>query len=356
LCCYLRSVKILFIGDLNLGRDPQGGGQFKGRVLDSIYGNIENIQYKRIDTNGYKKNWVILGKIFSHLFLKKYHVIIISTATKSADRLFSIIAVLRPQLLNKVIYHPQGMYIEQAIVEGTYDNRKYRRMPVVYLESPRAVDVFVDKKISAKYFPNVKFFDLDKSYVRYKDANTNLWKFVFVSHIATAKGVFVILDALKRLEIDHPEVQIKMDFYGPIDELIKIEFESRINEMGNVDYCGYLNLMNDSDSCYSMLANYDLLVLPTFWKGEGIAGAFIDAFISGLPVLTTSWNVNEEVIKDNYNGWIVSPKNVDDLADKILIISKDINKLNEMKNNAFNSRIFHHHKVVEAKLNNDVQF
>ncbi len=347
-------MKILFIGDLNLGRDPQGGGQFKCRILDSIYANFENIQYTRIDTNGYKKNWFIFGKIFSYLFLKNNHVIIISTATKSADRLFSIIAVLRPRLLNKVIYHPPGMYIEQAIVKGIYDNRKYRRMLVVYLESPRAVDVMIEMKINGRYFPNVKIFDLDKRYVRYKDSNMNLWKLVFVSQIATAKGVFVILDALKRLEIEHPEVRIKMDFYGPIDEVIKIEFESRINEMGNVDYCGYLNLMNDSDSSYNVLASYDLLLLPTFWKGEGIAGAFIDAFISGLPVLTTSWNVNEEIIRDNYNGWIISTQNVDELVNKILVISKDINKLNEMKNNAFQSRIFHHYKIIEAKLKNDI--
>ncbi len=349
-------MKILFIGDLNLGRDPKGGGQFKGRVLDSIYSNFENIQYKRIDTNGYKTDWLILGSIFLNLFLKNYHYIIIATATKSADRLFSIIALLRPILLNKVIYHPQGMYIEQAIVEGIYDNLKYKRMPIVYLESPRAVDVMVEMKINGFYFPNAKIFDLDKRYVRYKDSNMNLWKLVFVSQIATAKGVFVILDALKRLEIEHPEIQIKMDFYGPIDDIIKIEFESRINEMGNVDYCGYLNLMNDSDSCYNMLASYDLLLLPTYWKGEGIAGAFIDAFISGLPVLTTSWNVNEEIIKDNFNGWIIPTQNVDELVNKIHVISKDINKLNEMKNNAFDSRIFHHHNFVAAKLKNDIQF
>jgi glycosyltransferase involved in cell wall biosynthesis len=182
----------------------------------------------------------------------------------------------------------------------------------------------------------------------------NLLKLVFVSQIAVAKGVFIILDALKRLEIEYPEIHIKLDFYGPIDEVIKTEFETRINQVGNANYCGYLDLMNDSDSCYCILANYDLLVLPTFWKGEGIAGAFIDAFISGLPVLTTSWNINEEIIADNYNGWIISPQNVDELVNKILLISKDNDKLNKMKYNAFQSRISHHYKIIETQLKNDL--
>ncbi len=352
---YLRDVKILFIGDLNLNRAPQGGGQFKARVLDSIYRKSANILYQRIDTNGYKSNWSILIKIFIGLFIKKWHIIIVATATKSADRLFSIIELLSPKLLNKIIYHPQGMFIEQAIIKGVYNNKKYKKIRIVYIESPRAVAIFKDIGIKAAYFPNVKTFNLEKTYVRYKNPNVKIWNLVFVSQIAEEKGVFLILEALKRLEIEHPEFQIRMDFFGPFDEAIKRDFFSIISKMKYVNYCGFLDLLNSSDSSYDVLSTYDFMILPTFWQGEGIAGAFIDAFIAGLPVLTTSWNINEEIIRDGFNGWIIPIRNVDEIVLKILSITENIDRLNVMKQNSFDSRFAHHIDFVADNLLKDVQ-
>ncbi len=348
-------MKILFVSNLNLTGKPQGGGQFKSLLLLSMYSEIPNSNFKTIDTFGYKLDYRIIFKLLYNVFYKNYDIIIVSTATKSADRLFSLMALLGHKLLEKVIYHPQGMYIEEAIVNGHYSNNKYKSLNLLYLESIRAVDVFNEKGINAIFFPNTKVFDLDKTYVHFKETNEIFWNFIFVSRISTDKGVFVILEALKKLQIQNQRIPIKMDFYGPIDEEIKIEFESKINNLENVSYCGYLDLFSDFDSSYDLMSNYDLMVLPTFWKGEGIAGAFIDAFIAGLPILTTSWNVNEEIIKDNYNGWIIPPNDINALVEKINFLSKDIKKLNEMKKNAFNSRVIHHEKIVSENLINDIQ-
>ena len=348
-------MKILFVSNLNITGKPQGGGQFKSLLLHAVYREIPNSQFQTIDTYGYKLDYRIIFKILYNVFYKNYDIIIISTATKSADRLFSLMAILGHKLLEKVIYHPQGMYIEEAIVDGHYSNNKYKSLNKLYLESIRATDVFNEKGINTVYFPNIKVFDLDKTYVHFKETNETFWNFIFLSRISTDKGVFVILEALKKLQIQNQRIPIKMDFYGPIDEEIKIEFQSKINNLENVSYRGYMDLFLDIDSSYNLMSNYDLMILPTFWVGEGIAGAFIDAFIAGLPILTTSWNVNEEIIKDNYNGWIIPPHDINALVEKINFISKDIKKLNEMKKYAFNSRVVHHEKIVSKNLINDIQ-
>ncbi len=63
-----------------------------------------------------------------------------------------------------------------------------------------------------------------------------------------------------------------------------------------------------------MLAGYDAMLFPTFFYGEGFAGIFIDAFISGLPVIASDWSLNGEIIKNGKTGWIVPNRNVDELA------------------------------------------
>ncbi|MFR3494185.1 MAG: glycosyltransferase [Blautia sp.] len=40
-----------------------------------------------------------------------------------------------------------------------------------------------------------------------------------------------------------------------------------------------------------VLKNYDALLFPTYYEGEGFAGTIIDAFAAGLPVIASDWKV-----------------------------------------------------------------
>jgi glycosyltransferase involved in cell wall biosynthesis len=62
------------------------------------------------------------------------------------------------------------------------------------------------------------------------------------------------------------------------------------------------------------LADYDVLVLPTFWKGEGYPGVIIEAFCAGVPVIATSLDGIKEIVSHGKNGLLVQPKNVAELA------------------------------------------
>ena len=56
------------------------------------------------------------------------------------------------------------------------------------------------------------------------------------------------------------------------------------------------------------------MLFPTCWHGEGFLGIFIDAFIARLPVVASAWSMNEELIKDGKNGWIIPPHDASALA------------------------------------------
>jgi glycosyltransferase involved in cell wall biosynthesis len=54
----------------------------------------------------------------------------------------------------------------------------------------------------------------------------------------------------------------------------------------------------------------------SYWKGEGFTGVIIDAFIAGVPVIATGWNMNTEIIEDGINGFVIPPNDTVSLANK----------------------------------------
>lgn len=345
-------MKILFIADLNLGNNPQGGGQFKSRMLQRVYQEIPKVEFQVIDTTGYKKNFAILFKLFYLVLFRQFDHIVLSTSTKSADLFLHIIYFLKRSVLSKVIYNPQGMFIEQALLHGVYNIKKYKSLNVFYFESKRAVGIFREMGINAKYYSNGKYFDMENHYLKLKEAPFQTLNLVFISRICEDKGVLLIFDALEKLRNRLNGVSISVDFYGPIANDFKETFESQLIE--NTHYCGYLDMLNDVESSYRKLSSYDAMILPTHWKGEGIAGVFIDAYISGLPILTTAWGVNEEIISNDVDGWIVPPNDSDALAEKLIQIARDFDKLNQMKRAAFEKRRNFHITNIQETLINDV--
>lgn len=69
----------------------------------------------------------------------------------------------------------------------------------------------------------------------------------------------------------------------------------------NISQVGYVT------NVYSYLRKIDLLYLPTN-HFEGISLAILEAMSCGIPVVTTNIGGNKEVIKNRYNGLLVSSK------------------------------------------------
>lgn len=88
---------------------------------------------------------------------------------------------------------------------------------------------------------------------------------------------------------------------------------------------------------------------------EGLGLGFYEALYLGLPVLTLDWTPNNEIIKDNYNGWLI-PINIDkvyenqeclinravinnnNLKNKILEIITNLDNTNAIINNTINNK------------------
>ena len=59
------------------------------------------------------------------------------------------------------------------------------------------------------------------------------------------------------------------------------------------------------DKKYRLLSRSDLFVYPTTAKGETFAMANLEAMACGVPVITTNWAGNKELIKNGRNGYLI---------------------------------------------------
>ena len=101
-----------------------------------------------------------------------------------------------------------------------------------------------------------------------------------------------------------------------------------INHFRNAKYGGFLNLQEESG--YTVLSQYDVMIFPTYWEGEGFPGVLVDALIAGLPVIASNWHLNSEVIEEGKTGWLIEVNDVTALAEKMKYVIHNRDQLTKI--------------------------
>jgi glycosyltransferase involved in cell wall biosynthesis len=116
-----------------------------------------------------------------------------------------------------------------------------------------------------------------------------------------------------------------------------MEMKEAISKNAFSYYGGYLDFYSNPEESYSKLKEFDAMVFPSKWHGEGFPGVFLDAFMVGLPVICSDWNMNSEVIQNGYNGIVLKENNAECLAEAIYKIDTDRVWLYELSKNSMAS-------------------
>ena len=293
----------LLIAGINLHKRPEGGEHYKNHLIHDFL--ISSAPTFTVDTHQWRKKPGLLLKIFYLLFFKRnWDIIFLSVTTPSALRLIKITLKLNPTNAKKLVYMAiGGNQVEFMNNESVVEINKISR---VIVEGEKIRKGLIEKgvKIRVDVLPNFK--KVEQIEIEKKEL-----KFVYIGTITKSKGVFDILNAVENLEVP-------VHFYGPmdLDKEDQILFESKLT--GEIEYKGYLNILNNETEAYRILSEYTALVFPSYYPGEGFPGVFIDAFIAGLPIITTNWNMNEEIVVDGFNGKIVNIQDVQSIRDAVV--------------------------------------
>lgn len=168
--------------------------------------------------------------------------------------------------------------------------------PLLLVETRAAEAYFRHRCGHVEWYPNNR----PLSPARSLSDSTSATRFVYIGHVKSSKGIRELLAAASMLGSE-----AKIAVYGPLQDGIEPhEFA------GCVDYCGELS----PAEVPHVLSQNDVLVLPTYYRGEGYPGVILEAFAAGLPVITTRWQSIPEIVTAE-NGILVEPRSAMELSE-----------------------------------------
>lgn len=114
------------------------------------------------------------------------------------------------------------------------------------------------------------------------------------------------------------------DYYIMLSNLIKeLNISQFVKFTGEIEWEALNKIKKESN----------IIVKPSL--DGGLDMSLIEALESGLPLVCSDISPFNEVIKDNYSGFLVNPNSEKEWAEKILIILKDKNIADKISSNAF---------------------
>lgn len=306
--------QVLFVGWVNQGKAPVDGETTKNQYI--IAELRKHCKVTVLDF--YQKNrhpWIYFQALWAFIIQPKA-TIILSTSAKNVYGMLKLFKALhvRRDIIHWVIGGAFGKHVQEGRFRADIFNYvKYNLVQckgmIAELESAGVTNArFVSNFKPITYYPN-----LEKA-IAGRKASDKL-RFVFLSRIMPDKGCDYLLEAIQILNRKGLQDKFVVDFYGKIDASYQETFIQKVNKLDNANYNGLLDLRTNEG--YEILATYHAMLFPTYWKGEGFAGVFIDAFIAGLPVLASDWAYNAEILSGEQLGLVYATHDVIALANTI---------------------------------------
>lgn len=299
------------------GNFPANGKCIAGQHIrsDNVYNLLKrkypSYSIKKIDTESNKL--LLLLRVFWSLIFS-YRLVVMPG--RRFLYVLSVLLTALPFFNSKVVCVAIGGWIPSFIESNRFAKRVLSRLRYIYVQVPSMAN-----KMTSIGFDNVLVlpnFRLDvKDDKTPIEANAKGTKFIFVSRICEDKGVISLIQSLNNLGNN-----FVCDFYGPIDPMIKDVFFKLINKNPQLHYNGELA----NEKVVSLMRNYDVLVFPTRYEGEGFPGVILEAIYADLFVLASDWKYNKEVISEFGNGKTYSLDLSDSLENELkLLIDSPLN-------------------------------
>lgn len=296
--------QVILIGRINRGHLPIGGETAKNQTLVDVLGKYCQVTALDFFRNK-QRPWVYLQTLWA-LLTQPQATIILSTTTGNIYPLLKAFKMLG--MKRDIIHWVVGGELDQLVMAGRFDADILNVARLHLVQSRQMVEQLKTSGLrDVRYISNFRQVICvpKKSSTRM----TEKIRFVFMSRIMEEKGVGEILTSVARLNGEGLQERFNVDFYGRMDGKYQQEFEQTVATLSNVQYHGMLDLR--SSGGYDTLASYDAMIFPTYHLSEGIAGAIVDAYIAGLPVIASDWKHNCEIVKDGETGFIVPTHDTD---------------------------------------------
>jgi len=146
--------------------------------------------------------------------------------------------------------------------------------------------------------------------------NINSPSIFFVGVLEKVKGMDTLLKAIPFIKKSIPDIYVYIAGSGPLENKLK-SLAKKLDIEENIKFLGFVS----EDEKYAYYKSVDVCVFPSRYEPFGIV--LLEAMACGKPVITSNVGGIPFVVEDGKTGLLFESENVEDLAEKIVILLKD---------------------------------
>ncbi|WP_452603019.1 glycosyltransferase family 4 protein [Pontimicrobium sp. MEBiC06410] len=174
--------------------------------------------------------------------------------------------------------------------------------------------------------------------------NSKDFIFIFVGRVVKDKGIEELVSAFSQLCKKYKDIKLLLvGSYEKKLDPINLASENTINTNNQIIHVGY------KEDVRPFFTIAKVLVFPSY--REGFPNVVMQAGAMALPSIVSNINGCNEIIKNNYNGLIVPPKDTNSLLKKMEYFINNPKVVDEMATNCRENIIAKYsHKMIWKKL------
>ena len=312
------------------------------------------------------KRLITFFKIFFFFLIKirKFDIVYITISMSLAGFLRDMIFIVFSKIfLKKIFLHLHGggykknFFLKQhnLIKKIIIFTLKNCNKLFVLSESFRDDFNFIEEK-KIKVLENTINVKMDKS-----NRNFDYLRIIYISNFIKSKGYYLILKTCKLLASQ--KINFKCEMYGKFLNISDEEKNLGIDQLKNevkefissnkLDDKVTFSENLDSEKKYEKLKDANVFIFPSTYPGEGLPLSLIEALASKLPIISTNHGAIKDIVKHNYNGFILKTLNETEIANYLLQFTKNKELFKIMSENSlkiFNEK-FSYIKIRDKTLN-----
>jgi len=172
--------------------------------------------------------------------------------------------------------------------------------------APRKRILIIPNGVDVNHFRPIHKKDDDSEFV-----------ILFVSRIVRRKGLHLLVESLRYLKKDIPNIKLVIVGEGTFEEYIR----RRVYDLDLKKNVKFMGKIKDKE-LPAVYNNADLFVLPSLY-GESFGIVVLEAMASGVPVIVSNIGGLKEIVNNLVDGILLEKNDPKEIYEKIMILYKN---------------------------------
>ncbi|KEQ28920.1 hypothetical protein N180_15335 [Pedobacter antarcticus 4BY] len=346
----MKNIDVLVIGYFGFKNNQIDGQTIKTRnIYDLIVQESPELNIEFYDTQEFQSSKFSIFTAIGKLLLTRKVVYL--PGQNNLKHFYPIIDVIQKIKKFGIVYIAVGGWLNDFLLKNPSMVKSFKKFDGILVESDALKNLLISNfnLIQADVLTNFRIQAFQPS----SNNDDDFFRVVFMARVTKLKGIDLVIDYAIHTKANQQNLRKKVliDFYGPINHKDSLDFLLDVEKYDNVRYLGVV----EPEVVFETLQNYDVLVLPTTYPGEGFPGTIVDAYISGIPVVVSRWKYLPEFVEDKKTGFLFDVDDKNAFFAHLDKLCNDPELLSEFKINAkLKSDEYSHHSawpILEAILN-----